>query len=90
MNDDISLHEGLTNVLVHDQVDISLTIAEIGILQTIPLIRQHLQRFGEQYQFLDVDGDLIGPCLEDQTLEAYDVTDIIGFEPLILLCSDII
>ena len=85
-----SLDKSVANLRVHNQIHISLTIAKIRVLQSVPLVRQYLQGFAQQYKAGHVNGDFIRLGLEHPALHSYDVTDVISLEPFIFLCTDVI
>ena len=82
--------EGLADVLVDDQVHIALTVTEIHILQAAPLVREDLDRLGQEDHGFGVHRDLLGAGLEDRTPQADDITDVVGLEELVLLRADVV
>ena len=90
LNDCGSLLEGLADILIHDEIHISLAIADIGILQSVELLRKRLQRLGKKDQFLRMDRNLSGLCAEREALDADDVTDVQALECCIGVISQVI
>ena len=69
---------------------IALTIACIGILQAVELLRQGSQGLRQQGQLFGVDGDLAGLGLENKALDADDIADIHLLETFVRLLTDLI
>ena len=76
------LAERLAYLQIYHEIQITLTVARVYILQTVELLRQWAQRLREQIKILDAYGDLTAPRLEDHTANPDDVADV---EPLELL-----
>ena len=89
-NDRRSLLEGLADILIHDEIHISLAITDIGILQSVELLRKRLQRLGKKNKFLRMDRNLSGLCAEREALDADDVTDVQALERRIGVISQVI
>ncbi len=77
------LQEGVFHPIVHYQVNVALTVAQLGVVELIVghtiLVfhdRQGLQTLGEQGEFLGMDRDLSCLCTEHEALDADEVTDI--------------
>ena len=85
-----SLVENLAALRVHDEVDISLAVTGIGILQTMEFLRERVERLGEQGELLRVHGDF--PCLrlKRKALYADDVADIEALEFRVVLVSEVV
>ena len=90
LNDSGSHLEGLANIFIHNEIDISLTIAGICICQSVELLRKGFQRFGQQCQFLDMHRDFSGLCTERKTLHTDDVTDIQLFKAGISIIAQVV
>ena len=78
-----TLQEGILDTLVDHQVDITLVVAELGILKlivshTVLILhdRQRFQRLRQQRQFLTVDTDLARLGTEHKALDANEVADV--------------
>ncbi len=70
------LHEGVADLSVHDQIQISLAIADIRVLKSMELLRQRNQVLGQKRQFLRMDRDLPHLRTEYLSLHSDDITDI--------------
>ena len=66
--------------VVHDQVDVALAVARLGVGQPVPLVRQRPQRLRQQAQPLDLDRQLAGLRAEQRALGAEDVADVLVLE----------
>ncbi len=83
-----ALLEHRAAVLVHDQVDIALTIARLGIRKAVPFVGQGLQGLHQQTQPLHAHRQLAGLGAEQHALRAEDVTDIPAFEIVVRLLAE--
>ena len=72
--------KGVAHLGVDDQIDIPLTIAGVGVGQTVEFFRQRLQALGQQRDLLGVDGDLAGFGFEHGAADADQIADIKFFE----------
>ena len=88
LDDSGSLVEHFLYFRIHDQIYISLTIADILILQPLPLVWQYLQRLGEQNQTACLDGNLPGLGLEYCTLHADNIANVVGLKELVFVRAD--
>src|SRR6267143_1698130 len=59
LDDPRTRHEHLPRLLVGDQIKVPLPVTKLDVRQPVPLLRQRQQRFGEEEQFLDPDGQLL-------------------------------
>ena len=78
-----ALDERVLDMGVHDEVDVTLTVALLGVLEGIIDYAvfllddgQRAHRLAEDGEFLDVDADLAGLRGEHETLHADDVADV--------------
>ena len=71
-----ALDKRIAHLGIDNQVKIPLAVAHIGILQTVKLLRQRLERLGEQRKLLRVDGDLSGLCAEHKALYADNIANV--------------
>ena len=69
--------KGLTNLRVHDQVRVTLTVTQIGVGHAVILLRQRAQGFCEQGHVFDMHRDLTGLGLEDVAADTDNVADIV-------------
>ena len=76
--------EGLTGFIVRDEIQVTLTIARFLILQTVELVRQRAQGFGQQTQFGAVDRQFTGLGFEQFTFRAQDIAQVPLFELLVV------
>ena len=98
-----TLEERVLDAIVDDEVDITLTGAQLGIVELIIghaiLVFHDGQRFealAEEFQALGMDTHLSGLCLKNEAFDADKVTDVKEFledliiEVLVLVGTDII
>ncbi len=69
--------------LVHDQVHITLSVAGFLIGQPVKLFRQGLQRFSQQAQRIDFNGQFAGLGFEHHTFGAENIAQIPILERLV-------
>ena len=68
--------EGAAHVLVHDEVHVPLAVAHLLVGQAVELLRQGLERLGEERHAVGLHGDLAPLGLEDLPFHAHDVADV--------------
>ena len=61
---------------VSDQVEVALAVADLHILEAVPLLGHRQQRLGQVGELLDVYRQLTGPGPEEVALDADDVADV--------------
>ena len=83
-----ALHEGVAHLGVHDQIQISLTVADVRVLKTMELLRQRNQVLGQECQLVRMDGDLSHLRAEYKSFHADDVSDVHLFEGLVRLLPE--
>ena len=83
-----ALHEGLAHLRVHDEVNVALTVALVGVGETVELLRERLHALCEQGQLLRVNRNLTCLGLKDLAANADDVADIILLKLRIRLFAD--
>ena len=71
-----ALLEGVTYLGVDDEVNVTLTVAHIGVLQTVPLLGQRNEVLGQQSQLGDLDRDLTLLGAEYLAGDADEVADV--------------
>ena len=80
--------EGLAHLGVHDQVDIALAVARLGVGQASPLLGQRAHGLDQQLDARDLDRQLAGLGAEHGAAGADDVADVPGLELGIALGTD--
>ena len=70
---------------IHDQIHIALAIADLLVREAVELLRQGLQGLGEQGNALGADAHLSLFRAENGALYAYDVSDVVLSETVVLL-----
>ena len=85
-----ALDEGILDLRVDDGVHVALTVADILILQAVPLFRKHPQGLGQQRQLVSMNGDLAGFGTEDYALHADDIADVHGFEVRVYVLAHVL
>ena len=89
-DDPAALFERVAHFGVHDEIDKALPVAELGVLESVELLGQRAQRFGQQPDRGRVDGDLARARFEHGTRDAHDIADIKLFERRIALFADVV
>ena len=85
-----TLDKRIPHFRVYNQIQISLTVAQFLVFQTVEFFRQYLQAFGEQDDFLCVYRNFARFCLEYKAFNTNDVTNVKFFECGICFIADII
>ena len=80
----------ILNILIHDQVDITLTITLVGIGQTVELLRKYLQALGQQLYLGSMYRNFTGFGFEYFTLYTDDIAYVIFFKICIGLFPDVV
>ena len=75
-------------ILIHDQVNISSSVAFFLVGETMELLRKGTQRFCQMCIFMDFNRQFTGLCLDDITLDTDDVADIALLEELVDFFAD--
>src|ERR1700683_5626847 len=71
-----ALQKSVARFLGGDQIEIALPVADLYVRQAVPLFRERQQRFGEELNLGDPDGQLVGLGAEEMAGDADDVTYI--------------
>jgi len=77
-------------LVAHDEVNVALTVLELGARHAVELLGQGTETLGEQNDALRVDGYLLGLGLEDIARNAYDIADVVPSEVVKLLLGEYI
>ncbi len=85
-----SLAECISYILIHDEVYVSLTVSEVHILETVPLVRQYLQGLAEELYLHCPYADLACLGLEYDTGNTEDIAYIVCLEYVVLILSDVV
>ena len=83
-----ALDESVLHVGVHNEVGISLTVAEVNVCQAVIFLRQYLKALGQQHDLGRADGGLAGFRDKNLALDADDIADIELLEVGIRLFAD--
>src|SRR5690606_6163860 len=67
---------GLSDILVHDEIHISLAVPFLHVLQTMELLGKGAQCLGKERDLLHPQCDLSNLCTEDMSTDSYDVTPL--------------
>src|SRR5262245_13059296 len=51
-DDEASLHKHIPHFAIHDEIDISLAVADLDILQAMPFFRQRQEALRQKHQFI--------------------------------------
>jgi hypothetical protein len=68
--------EHLARLLVDDQIEVALAVADFDILQPMPLLGKGPETLGEKLDADRPDGELVGPGPEDASRHPHEVADI--------------
>ena len=81
-----ALQEDVLHARIDDEVDIALAVAKLGIVEAVVDhsvlfldYGQGLEAFGEQHEFLGMDGYFSRLCAEDESLHADEVSQVEQF-----------
>ena len=80
--------KGFFYVCVHDQIDITLTITDVGIGQTMKFFRKNLKTLGKQSYLGCMNGNFAGLCFKYFTFQTYDISDVHFFESFVFFLTD--
>ncbi len=67
---------GLEGAGVHEEVDVALAVAELGVGEAVVLVGQGEQGLGEEGELADVDGELAGAGAEEVADDADVVAEV--------------
>ena len=81
-------HQALPRFLVHDEIEVTLTIDLLWIRQAVPLLGQRPQRLGHERVAVDPHGDFAGLGFEERALRAENVTEVELLERRVGLVAD--
>ena len=70
-------------LLVHDEIDVALAVARLGVGKAVPLVRQRPQRLHQQSHRLRAHRQLAGLGAEQHAGRADDVADVPALEGLV-------
>src|SRR6476619_4054479 len=68
--------EDLTCIRVDDQIEITLAVADLDVLQSVPFFRQRQQALGQELEPLRIHGQLVRLCAEQRAVNADPVAQI--------------
>ena len=71
-----ALHERLARLLAHQQVDVALAVAELGVLQAVERVRQRAADLREQHELVDCERRLAALRLHRRARRADDVAEV--------------
>ena len=78
-----TLNKCILNILIHNQIHISLAVAQICICKAVELLRKNLKALGKKGKLTCVYGNFSCLCSKDCSFYAYNITDIQLFKFLI-------
>ena len=78
-----ALEKHFARLGIHDQINVTLTVALLDIAQTMPLVGQRTQRLREQAQFIDFDRQFAGFGAHQTAFRTDDVADIPALEGIV-------
>ena len=68
--------EAVARFLIHDEVDVALTVAKLRVLQALVLIGQRTDALGHQTDFFHANGEVAGMGAEKHALGSNDVAQV--------------
>src|SRR5207253_9431508 len=71
-----TLDEDLSDLRVHEEVEVPLTIAKLGVLQAVELVRQREHGLSKERQLANVDRQLARPGPHHVTLYADVIAEV--------------
>ena len=78
-------HKGIHNLRIHNQIHITLAIADFRICQAVELLRQRTQGLGQKVKIIHTDGNLAPAGAENLALYTDNIANIQKLELGILL-----
>src|SRR5699024_3385459 len=78
-----AFYKDIADIWVHDEVDVSLTVSQVGVGQTVEFFRQRQQRLGQQDSLGSADRDFTVFGAEHLALDANDITDVPFFKLIV-------
>src|SRR5438093_10672894 len=66
----------VAHLRVRDQVHVSLPVADLDVLQAVPLLRHRPQRLGQQLEGMNLDGDLASLRPKNRSRHPADVAEV--------------
>ena len=82
--------ESEARFLVHDQVDIALTVLHFLVGQAVELVRQRAQRLRQQADFAGLDGQFAGLGLHQRADDTEDVAQVPALERGVDVLADLV
>src|SRR6185369_10811202 len=83
--------EDAAGVLVGEEVELAPTVARLGVLEPVVLVRERAQALRQQAPDPDLERELAAPCCEGGSLDADDVTEVeVDEEPEGLLAEHVL
>ena len=83
-----ALHEGLAHLRVHDEINVALTVALVGVGEAVELLRERLHALCEQGKLFRVNRNLTCLGLKDLAADTDDVADVVLLKEGICLFAD--
>ena len=71
-----SLHEGVPDFRIHDEIQVSLAVALFLVCETVPFFRQRAQGLGKHGEMDDPYGQFTGMGGENGAFNAEDIADV--------------
>src|SRR4029079_19274526 len=68
--------EHLARVFVDDQIEVALAVADLHVLQPVPLLRQRDEALGQELQLRRPDRQLVGLGAEEMPRRPDEVTEV--------------
>ena len=66
----------LAALLIHDQVEITLPVAQLDIRETMVFLGERTQRLGQNCDRCGVDGELTARCAPHESFHADQIADV--------------
>ena len=68
--------EHRAGVFVCDQIQIPLAVTELDVGEAVPLLGKRLERFREERELFDFDGQLVGLRAKERPFDTDEITDV--------------
>ena len=87
MHDGAALEKGLSHLVIGHQVQVTLAVANLGVLQPVPLGGRRAQRLGQDGEALDLDANLASLGSEQSAPHSDEIAEVEVLENVILLLA---
>src|SRR5688572_24145135 len=75
-NDQTALHKHIPDIGIYNQVDVSASVADFDIRESVPFLREWKETLGEKREFTGQNRQFTGARAKERPLDANEVTDV--------------